>query len=175
LIEKLAFCVDPTDRELYGVSQLIHTIQVLDAMEKDGIKDEYFLLAGLFHDIGKILLLTDELPENIVCDNGVVGSYSEGVGLDQCIQHWNHDEFAYNRLKNYLPYPMTWLIRYHSLKITEEIKRYMNHSDKDLADKYYARFKNYDKLTKSIFHIPKIDIEKYRRLTEKLLPNFIEI
>ncbi len=171
ILEKLALCIDPTDRELYGVSQWVHTWQVIEAMEKDGVTDEEFLLAGLIHDIGKTLLLTGEKPENIVCDNGVIES--RGPGLDNCIMHWNHDEFGYVRFKNLVPYHVSWLIRYHSVKITDAIP-YMDANDRHLVEKYFNKFKKYDKLTKSIYNLPKVATEKYRMLLEKHLPPKIE-
>lgn len=175
LIEDLGRCIDPTDRELYGVSQHVHILQVLNAMEEAGIKDELFLLVGLVHDLGKILLLTDESPENIVCDNGIIGDYPAGIGLDRCTQHWNHDEFAHQKLKDHLSYEMGWLVRYHSLKMTDDVKKLMNKKDREIANNYYLRFKDYDKLTKSIYHIPRVDMDKYRRLLEKHLPKTIEV
>lgn len=167
LIEKLAQAVDPTDRELYCTSQWIHTWQVLEAMEH--IKDEEFLLAAILHDVGKILLTTNELPENIVCDNGLVVA---NIGLDNCILHWNHDEFGYMKFKNLVPYHVSWLIRYHSIR--SDVLVHMDHKDKILKDKYFDQFKKYDKSTKSIYHLPKVNIDKYRRLVEKHLPPTME-
>lgn len=171
LIEKLAICIDPTDRELYGVSQFIHTMQVLEAMEKDGVQDQEFLLASLFHDVGKILLLTNEAPENIVCDNGIIKQ--NGIGLDNCVTHWNHDEFAYMKLKNHIPYWVGWLIRYHSIKV-DIVAPYFNDNDKLLYKKYLINFSKYDKLSKSIYHIPKINLIKYQKLVDSYLPKEIE-
>ncbi len=57
LVEKLALCVDPTDGELYGASQLIHTRQVVAGMERDGVSDPDFFLAAITHDLGKVLWL----------------------------------------------------------------------------------------------------------------------
>jgi hypothetical protein len=167
-IEKLGFVSDPTDRELYAVSQLTHTLQVIEGMENDGIKDDELYLAGWVHDLGKLLLLTDEDPSNIVCDNFVVEG-KEGQGLDNCILNWNHDEWIYMKLKNILSDEMSWLIRYHSINETSCVK-YFDQKDRYFADKYLSKFKKYDKGTKSIFNIPKINIDKHRRLIEKLLP-----
>lgn len=172
IIEKLSLCIDPTDRELYSVSQFIHTCQVLESMEKAGIQDEEFLLAGLLHDIGKVLLLTDELPENVVCDNGVIFATESGIGWENCVTHWNHDEYGYEKLKAYLPNEISWLIRFHSMKLNDTIK-YANAYDKTLIEKYLIPFRDHDKLTKSIYHLPDINIDKYTRLVEKHLPKEI--
>lgn len=172
MIEQLALCVDMTDRELYGVSQYIHTLQVLESMEISGITDEEFLLAGLMHDAGKILLLTDEKPENIVCDNGVI---TEAVGWANCVTHWNHDEFMYCKLKDHVPEHVAWIIRYHSMKSSKEAEACMDATDRKWAEKYLVPFKEHDKLTKSIHNIPKLDMDKYRRLVEKHLPKKLMI
>ena len=37
---------------------------------KQNAGDREFLLVALVHDLGKVLLLTDESPENVVCLNG---------------------------------------------------------------------------------------------------------
>ena len=84
LMERLAQCIDPSDSALYCVSQLVHALQVVEGMERDGIQDKDFLIAGLIHDLGKILLLTGEAPENVVCFNTPIGHYEKGVGLVYC-------------------------------------------------------------------------------------------
>lgn len=173
LIEKLGMCVDPTDRELYGASQWLHTMQVMEAMEKDNVHDEEFLLAGILHDLGKVLLLTTEAPENVVCDNSVVGKHTNGVGLDNCLLHWNHDEYAYMKLKTHVPYHVAWIIRYHSIKVDVTMP-YLDQKDMALYSKYLVNFRKYDKLTKSIYRLPQVDTDKYRRLVEKHLPATME-
>ena len=66
LLEQLGGCVDPADPVLYGASQQLHALQVLTAMEADGVKDPVLLAAALIHDVGKLLLLAGEAPENVV-------------------------------------------------------------------------------------------------------------
>ena len=172
-IEKLGMVSDPTDKELCAVSQWVHTIQVIEGMEKDGIDDEEFIFAGWVHDLGKLLLLTDEDPANIVCDNFVV-SGSRGIGLDNCFVNWNHDEWIYLKLKSFVSDEVAWLIRYHSINMNSCFE-YFDQRDREYADKYFALFKKYDKGTKSIYNIPKIDIEKHKRIIEKFLPNEISL
>jgi len=170
-IEKLSFAIDPTDKELYNVSQWTHTLQVIESMEKKN-ENEELIVAGWLHDLGKILLTTNEAPENIVCDNGIIKG-KEKSGLDNCLLNWNHDEFAYMRVKEYVPYHISWIIRYHSIKT--ECLKYMNENDMKLYKQFLIDFKKHDKLTKSIHHMPKIDLEKHKKIIEKHIPGKILI
>ncbi len=171
-IEKLGMVSDPTDKELYSVSQWAHTLQVVNGMENDGIDDEELFLAAWLHDLGKILLLTDEDPANIVCDNFVI-SGEHGIGLNNCNLNWNHDEWAYMKLKKYVPDNIAWIIRYHS--INESCYKYFDMNDDTYAHKYFNLFKKYDKGTKSMYSIPKVDIDKHRRMIENWIPGLIEL
>ena len=45
----------------------MHVQQALAAMEKDGASDPDLFLIALLHDLGKVFLLTDEVPENVLC------------------------------------------------------------------------------------------------------------
>ena len=54
-----------------------------------------FIVAGLVHDIGKILMLTDEDMANIVCCNTPIGTaWQPGIGFDNIKFQWNHDEYG---------------------------------------------------------------------------------
>jgi hypothetical protein len=133
LLERLAECIDPTDVALGCTSQQVHILQVLESMETAGIDDESLLTAALLHDIGKILLLTGENPENVVCLNAPVGEYQAGVGLDNCVFQWNHDEFAYMRLRDEVPEHVAWLVRYHSISI-KDCQPLMDERDRRYTD-----------------------------------------
>lgn len=167
-IEKLGLVADPTDRELYAVSQWVHTLQVIEGMEQAGIKSEEMLFAAWVHDLGKLLLLTNEDPANIVCDNFVVEG-ADGKGLDHCFLNWNHDEWVYLKLKDLVSDEVAWLIRYHSINL-DSCSQYFDQKDKQYAEKYLDEFKKYDKGTKSIYNIPVVDTDKHRRIVEKFLP-----
>lgn len=167
-IEKLGMVADPTDKELYAVSQWVHTLQVIEGMEQEGVTDERLLFAGWVHDLGKLLLLTDEDPCNIVCDNFVVEG-REGLALDNCYVNWNHDEWVYLKFKNILSEEILWLIRYHSIN-TKSCSAYFDQKDRMYADKYLEKFKRYDKGTKSIFNLPVVDLDKHRKIVEKFIP-----
>ena len=171
VVQKLAFCVDRTDRTLYCATQLIHVEQILTGMESDGITDEDMFLAALTHDLGKVLLLVGETPENVVCANCPIGEYPPGVGLDHVIFQWNHDEFIYSRLKDYVPDPVGWLLRYHSIQI-EPSRPFMNARDLDYTSRYLLPFRRYDFGTKSACFVPSTGtVDKYRLMIERAIPS----
>ena len=173
LVERLGQCIDPTDQRLFGASQQLHVLQLIDAMEEEGTATEEMLLLALVHDLGKLLLLTDEAPENIVCMNRPISVCVPGGGLDNCVFQWNHDEFAYSRLKDYLPDQLGWLVRYHSiLPATCEI--YMDARDSDYYQRYLRPFWRYDHGTKSPVYLPTRRLADYRHLVERMLPASIE-
>ena len=168
LVERLGQCIDPSDRRLFATNQQVHVLQILEGMEQDGVSDPDLILAALIHDLGKTLLLTDEAPENIVGFNSPV--YCEnGIGLDNCIFQWNHDELGYLRLKDYIPDHLAWLVRYHSIKI-EECIPFMNERDRNYTNHYLQVFSKYDHDTKSIYNLPKKKLKDYQSLIEKAFP-----
>ncbi len=169
LIEKLAQCIDPTDQRLYCASQQMHILQMIDAMEAEGAATEEWLLVTLVHDLGKVLLLTGEAPENVVCMNRPVSVCAPGGGLDNCVFQWNHDEFAYSRLKNHLPDGLAWLVRYHSI-LPETCEQYMDARDREYHERYLRPFARYDHGTKSPLYLPQRRLEDYRYLVERALP-----
>ena len=172
--EKLVLCVDPTDTTLIHTNQLVHTLQVLEGMERDRIDDPDMLFAAAIHDLGKLLLLTDEQPENVVCGNRPIGNYPDSVGLDNIVFQWNHDEFIYDRLKDYVPKHVAWLIRYHSIDFPV-CERLMNDNDRELYVSYLKTFRKYDQHTKSTTHLPTAKIQNYNELLKKYLPEKILI
>ena len=130
MIERLGSCVDPTDEQLFCTSQQIHVLQILEAMEMDGTATPEMVLVALIHDLGKVLLTTDEDPANVVCMNEAVGDgvVEAGAGLEQAMLQWNHDEFTYERLRDHVPEDLKWLIRYHSIDV-RAVSHLMNESD----------------------------------------------
>jgi len=169
LIESLGQCIDPTDQRLFGASQQLHILQIIDAMEEEGTATEEMLLVALVHDLGKVLLLTDEAPENIVCMNRPIRGCAPGGGLDNCVFQWNHDEFAYSRLKDYLPDELAWLVRYHSI-LPGTCEAYMDARDRDYYRRYLQPFSRYDHRTKSPVYLPKRRLADYRHVVERALP-----
>jgi hypothetical protein len=169
LIERLGQCIDPTDCRLFGATQLTHVLLMIEAMDADGVLTPDLLLAALVHDLGKLLLLTDEDPANVVCMNAPIGSYDDGVGLDHVIVQWNHDEFGYSRLVDHVPDHIAWLVRYHSLdpSIVEHL-----HDDRDrrYTEQYLRTFFHYDHETKTAYRAPSIRLDDFRDVVDEAFP-----
>jgi inositol oxygenase len=101
------------------------------------------VLTGLIHDLGKVLCLFGEPQWAVVGDtfpvgcqfsqrivyseffaensdasdnryNTRLGVYQEGCGLRNVTLSWGHDEYMFQRMKDYLPEPALYMIRFHS-------------------------------------------------------------
>jgi hypothetical protein len=173
LLMMLGACVDPTDSALGAVSQLAHVLQTLEMMIADGVTDEDLLLVALVHDIGKVLLLTDEDPANVVCMNRFI-SGEPGAGLEQGTTQWNHDEFGYSRLVDVLPRELALLVRYHSV-MPHDLEPYLAPSDRAFAERYHRPFFRYDQESKSAVRRPSVCLEDFRSLVGRRLPSRLEI
>ena len=171
---RLSLCVDPTDHKLLHTNQLIHTLQTMEGIELDGIKDPDLLFAAAVHDLGKLLLLADEAPENVVCANRPIGNYKPGIGLDNVVYQWNHDEFVYQRLREFVPDHIAWLIRYHSIDFKQDYEL-MDARDRRYTEQYLSVFRKYDNGTKSNRHVPRKDIEDYAPVIFEYLPKRLVI
>lgn len=133
--------VDDSDPDT-DLDQFQHLLQTSEAIRADGHPD-WMVLAGLFHDMGKVLCLFGEPQWAVVGDTFPVGCawsdkivypeffaqnpdaqderyqtkngvYSEGCGLRNVHLSWGHDEYVYQMLKDYLPEPALYMLRYHS-------------------------------------------------------------
>lgn len=133
--------VDDSDPDT-DLSQIEHLLQTSEAIRKDG-HPRWFVLAGLMHDLGKVLCLFGEPQWAVVGDTFPVGCawsdqvvfpeffaanpdalvpelqtrygiYSANCGLDNVNLSWGHDEYIYTVLKDYLPEPALYMLRYHS-------------------------------------------------------------
>jgi inositol oxygenase len=140
-MELLDTLVDDSDPDTQ-VSQLQHLLQTAEAIRRDG-HPRWFVLAGLVHDLGKILCLHGEPQWAAVGDTFPVGCrfsekivfpeffadnpdsarpalqtedgiYQAGCGLDQVLISWGHDEYMYRVARPYLPPEALGMIRYHS-------------------------------------------------------------
>jgi inositol oxygenase len=140
-MEFLNTLVDESDPDT-ELSQIEHLLQTSEAIRRDGKKD-WFILAGLIHDLGKILCLWGEEQWAVVGDTFPVGCawsdkivfhpffslnpdsrvpeyqtrlgvYREHCGLDQVDMSWGHDEYLFHVVKDYLPSEALYMIRYHS-------------------------------------------------------------
>ena len=139
--EMLDTLVDASDPDT-SLSQIEHCLQTAEGIRQDGHPD-WFVLAGLVHDLGKILCLFGEpqwavtgdtfvlgcafrdaivYPEYFAANpdaenpdfNTPLGIYEAGCGLDNVTLSWGHDEYMYRVAKDYLPEPALAMIRYHS-------------------------------------------------------------
>jgi inositol oxygenase len=140
-MEYLNTLVDDSDPDT-DLSQIEHLMQTSEAIRADG-HPRWFILAGLIHDLGKILCLFGEPQWAVVGDTFPVGCrysdkivfseffsdnpdskvpeyqtengiYSEACGFDDVHISWGHDEYLYHVVKDYLPDEALAMIRYHS-------------------------------------------------------------
>jgi inositol oxygenase len=140
-LEYLNTLVDDSDPDT-DLSQIEHNLQTAEAIRRDGHPD-WFQLAGLVHDLGKVMCLWgepqwavvgDTFPTGCAYSDKVVfheyfaanpdasnptyqsrlGVYEQNAGLDHVDMSWGHDEYFYHIAKPYLPEPALYMIRYHS-------------------------------------------------------------
>ena len=140
-MEYLNNLVDDSDPDT-DLSQLQHLLQTAEHIRHDG-HPRWFILAGLVHDLGKILCLWGEPQWAVVGDTFPVGCaysdkivfpqffadnpdsqdakyqsrlgvYEEGCGLEKAHLSWGHDEYIYHVVKDHLPDEALYMLRYHS-------------------------------------------------------------
>ncbi len=140
-LEYLNTLIDDSDPDT-DLSQLDHLLQTAEQIRHDD-QPRWFILAGLIHDLGKILCLYGEPQWAVVGDTFPVGCawsdkivfheffvenpdrnkprfqtrlgvYEEECGLDKVCMSWGHDEYLYHVVKDYLPTEALYMIRYHS-------------------------------------------------------------
>ena len=172
LVERLAACVDPTDIALGATSQQGHVLQVLEAMERDGVQDQDLRIAALVHDLGKLLLLTGEAPENVVCFNDPIGAWARVSGSRTASCSGTTTSSATRGSRSIVSEPVAWLVRYHSIRI-EVCAPLMDERDRDYTERYLKPFQKYDQGSKSAHHTPARPIAAYRDLLDAALPRSI--
>jgi inositol oxygenase len=138
------------------------------------------VLAGLFHDMGKVLCLFGEPQWAVVGDTFPVGCawsdkivypeyfsenpdaqneqyqtqygvYSPGCGLRNVQLSWGHDEYVYHMMKDYLPEPALYMLRYHSFYSQHREHGYdhlMDDHDREMF-KWVKLFNPYDLYSKN--------------------------
>ena len=140
-MEHLNALVDDSDPDL-DLPQIEHNLQTAESIRAAG-QPRWFILAGLVHDLGKVLTLFGEPQWAVVGDTFPVGCrfdervvyheffadnpdsknplyqtpcgvYEEGCGLDRVHFSWGHDEYLYHVVKDHLPEEALYMIRYHS-------------------------------------------------------------
>ena len=140
-MEYLNTLVDDSDPDT-DLSQLQHLLQTSEHIRDDG-HPRWFIVAGMVHDLGKMLCLWGEPQWAVVGDTfptgcrysdkivfpqffadnpdssnpnyqTPLGAYEEGCGLDNVQLSWGHDEYIYQVTKDYLPKEALYMLRYHS-------------------------------------------------------------
>jgi inositol oxygenase len=133
--------VDDSDPDT-DLDQFQHLLQTSEAIRRDGHPD-WMVLTGLLHDMGKVLCLFgepqwaavgDTFPVGCAFSDKIVypeffkdspdydderyntkyGVYSPNCGLDNVHLSWGHDEYVYHMMKDYIPEPGLYMLRYHS-------------------------------------------------------------
>ncbi|MGI9240009.1 MAG: inositol oxygenase family protein [Verrucomicrobiales bacterium] len=198
-LEFLNTLVDDSDPDI-DLPQIEHLLQTAEAIRRDG-HPRWFILTGLIHDLGKILCLFDEPQWAVVGDTFPVGCrfsekivfhdffaenpdsrvpeystrngiYEEGCGLDQVTMSWGHDEYLYHVVRDKLPDPALYMIRYHSFYPAHKEGEYghlMNQHDREMFD-WVRAFNPYDLYTKSS---ERVDVEALRPFYAELIEEFL--
>lgn len=170
--------VDDSDPDT-DLSQLEHLLQTSEAIRADGHED-WFVLTGFLHDLGKILCLFGEPQWAVVGDTFPVGcSYSEtivypeffdanpdsqievyqskcgvyesGCGLENVTMSWGHDEYMYQVVRDFMPEPALYMIRYHSFYPWHKEGAYghlLNDKDREMLT-WVQKFNPYDLYSKT--------------------------
>ncbi|MFT7434644.1 MAG: inositol oxygenase [Psychromonas sp.] len=169
--------VDDSDPDT-SLDQLQHLLQTSEAIRADGHPD-WFVLTGFMHDMGKVLCLFGEPQWAVVGDtfpvgcqhsdkivypeffkhnsdstnpdlNTKYGMYEPNCGLDKVKMSWGHDEYLYQMMKDHLPEPALYMIRYHSFYPQHKEGAYdhlMSKHDHEMF-KWVDKFNPYDLYSK---------------------------
>jgi len=177
-VDFLNTLVDDSDPDI-ELDQLQHLLQTSEAIRADGHPD-WFVLTGFIHDMGKVLCLFGEPQWAVVGDTFPVGCaysdkivypeffkdnpdytnetyqtklgvYKENCGLDNVKMSWGHDEYLYQIVKDHLPDPALYMIRYHSFYAQHKEGAYnhlMSAKDHEMFD-WVRKFNPYDLYSKA--------------------------
>ena len=177
-LELVETLVDDSDPDL-DMGQIEHALQTAEAIRAAG-HPRWFVVTGLIHDVGKVLCSFGEPQWAVVGDTFPVGCafrpsvvlpelfagnpdtrvpeyssrlgiYSEGCGLDRVELSWGHDEYLYHVVKDRLPEPALYMIRYHSFYAAHREGDYaelMNDRDREMFA-WVRAFNPYDLYSKS--------------------------
>lgn len=196
--------VDDSDPDT-DLDQFQHLLQTSEAIRHDGHPD-WMVLTGLMHDMGKVLCLFGEPQWAVVGDtfpvgcaysskivypaffkdnpdynnplyNTRLGIYQEGCGLRNVTMSWGHDEYVYHMLKNYLPEPALYMLRYHSFYAWHHEGEYgylLDDHDKEML-KWVDLFNPYDLYSKNPIAPDWNKLKTYyEELVKKYLPSTLK-
>lgn len=198
-MEFLNRLVDDSDPDT-SLSQLEHLLQTSEAIRRDNHPD-WFVLTGLIHDLGKILCLFDEPQWAVVGDTfpvgcrfsetivyheffsenpdtqvpayqSLTGVYEEGCGLENVQLSWGHDEYLHHIVKDHMPEPALYMIRYHSFYPGHREGAYqhlMNDHDREMFH-WVRAFNPYDLYSKSAV---RPDVEALRPYYEDVIARYL--
>ena len=170
--------VDDSDPDT-DLDQMQHLLQTSEAIRADGHPD-WMVMVGLMHDMGKVLCLFGEPQWAVVGDtfpvgcafsdkivypeffkdnpdvndprfNTKYGVYEPNCGLRNVHLSWGHDEYVYHMMKDYLPEPALYMLRYHSFYPQHRENAYdhlMDAHDQEMF-KYVQLFNPYDLYSKN--------------------------
>lgn len=170
--------VDDSDPDT-DLDQLQHLLQTSEAIRRDGYPD-WMVLVGLLHDMGKVLCLFGEPQWAVVGDtfpvgcshsekivypeffaqnpdstnplyNTKYGMYSPNCGLRNVSMSWGHDEYVYQMVKDHVPEPGLYMLRYHSFYAQHREHAYdhlMDDHDREMF-KWVKLFNPYDLYSKN--------------------------
>ena len=196
--------VDDSDPDT-DLDQFQHLLQTSEAIRNDGHPD-WMVLVGLMHDMGKVLCLFGEPQWAVVGDTFPVGcAYSDKVvypeffennpdftkqeyqtplgiyapncGLRQVTMSWGHDEYIYQMMKDYLPEPGLYMLRYHSFYAWHREGAYdylLDDHDRDML-KWVKLFNPYDLYSKNPTPPDWKQLKSYyQKLVSKYLPETLK-
>jgi inositol oxygenase len=198
-MDYLSTLVDDSDPDT-DLSQIEHNLQTAEAIRRDG-HPRWFVLAGFIHDLGKVLCLYGEPQWAVVGDTFPVGCaysdkivfheffrdnpdlrvpeyqselgvYSTNCGLEKVDLSWGHDEYMYHVVKDYLPEPALYMIRYHSFYPGHREGAYdhlMTGHDREMFE-WVKKFNPYDLYSKSA---ERPRLEELRPYYEDLVAEFL--
>lgn len=170
--------VDDSDPDT-DLDQFQHLLQTSEAIRRDGHPD-WFVLVGLLHDMGKVLCLFGEPQWAVVGDtfpvgcafsdkivypeffqanpdthdpryNTPYGVYAPHCGLRNVHMSWGHDEYVYQMMKDYLPEPALYMLRYHSFYAQHREQAYdhlLDAHDREMLP-WVEQFNPYDLYSKN--------------------------
>jgi len=170
--------VDDSDPDT-DLDQFQHLLQTSEAIRRDGHPD-WMVMVGLLHDMGKVLCLFGEPQWAVVGDtfpvgcaysdkivypeffvnnpdytnpnyNTKYGVYSPNCGLRNVHMSWGHDEYIYQMVKDRLPEPALYMLRYHSFYSQHRENAYdhlMDDHDREMF-KWVQLFNPYDLYSKN--------------------------
>ena len=199
-LEYLETLVDDSDPDT-DLTQIEHAMQTAEAIRRAD-QPRWFIVTGLIHDLGKMMCLWGEPQWAVVGDTFPTGCawspkivfpeffrdnpdareprfqtrtgvYEENAGLETVHMSWGHDEYLYHVVKDRLPEPALYMIRYHSFYAGHREGEYgwlMNEHDREMFE-WVRRFNPYDLYSKSDSRVSAAELRPYyQELIDRYLP-----